>query len=60
MSDTNQKIIDMINKNANVNEICSATGLSNKQLFHRLNMLKIKGYDFSRKYYYDGNIVYNK
>jgi len=58
MSETNQKILDMILKNASCNEIASATGLSNKQLFHRLNMLKIKGYNFSRKYYYDGEITY--
>ena len=58
MSDTNQKILDMIISKKTANEICSETGLSNKQLFHRLNMLKIKGYNFSRKYYYNGNIVY--
>lgn len=58
MSDTNKKILEMISKNASVNEICSATGLSNKQLFYRLNMLKIKGFDFSKKYYYDGEICY--
>lgn len=58
MTETNQKIMDMILKNASVNEISRETGLSNKQLFHRLNMLKIKGYNFSRKYYYNGEIVY--
>ena len=58
MTETNQKIIDMILKNASVNEISKVTGLSNKQLFYRLNMLKIKGYNFSRKYYYDGEITY--
>lgn len=58
MTETNQKILDMISKNASANEICAATGLSNKQLFYRLNMLKTKGYNFSKKYYYDGEITY--
>ena len=58
MSETNQKIMNMILQNASVNEISKATGLSNKQLFYRLNMLRVKGYNFSRKYYYDGEIVY--
>lgn len=58
MTEINQKILDMIAKNASVNEISKVTGLSNKQLFYRLNMLKIKGYNFSRKYYYDGEICY--
>lgn len=58
MTETNQKIIDMILKNASVNEICEETGLSSKQLFYRLNMFKVKGFDFSRKYYEDGEITY--
>ncbi len=58
MTDINQTILNMILENASLNEICATTGLSNKQLFHRLNMLKFKGYDFSRKYYYTGDIAY--
>lgn len=58
MTEMNQKIFDMIAKNASVNEICQATGLSSKQLFHRLNMFKIKGFNFSREYYSDGEICY--
>ena len=58
MTETNQKILDMILKNATTNEISSATGLSNKQLFYRLNLLKAKGYNFSKKYYDDGEITY--
>jgi len=58
MSATNDKIIEMILNDATANEISNITGLSNKQLFYRLNMLKTKGYNFSRKYYYDGEIAY--
>ena len=58
MTDINQLILSMILENASLYEISTITGLSNKQLFHRLNMLKFQGYDFSRKYYYTGDIVY--
>lgn len=58
MSDLNQIILNLILQKASLNEICEITGLSSKQLFHRLNMLKQWGYDFSRKYYYTGDIVY--
>jgi len=56
---TNDTILDLICKNASVNEICKVTGLSHKQLFYRINMLKIKGYDFKKKYFYSGDIVYS-
>ena len=56
---TNEILLQLIGNNASVNEICSITGLSPKQLFYRLNMLKIKGYDFEKKYYYNGDIVYS-
>lgn len=58
MTETNQKILDMILKNATANEISSETGLSSKQLFYRLNLLKAKGFNFSKKYYSDGEITY--
>lgn len=58
MTETNKQILDLINKNASVNEISKITGLTNKQLFHRLNLLKNQGYDFKRKYYYNGDITY--
>lgn len=58
MTEINQKIIDMIEKNASANEICAATGLSNRQLFYRQNMMKTKGYSFSKKFFYNGDIVY--
>ena len=58
MKNTNQLILDLISKNASIDEITTITGLSHKQLFYRMNMLKIKGYNFKKKYYYSGDIVY--
>lgn len=56
---TNDIILNLISQNATVNDICKITGLSHKQLFYRMNMLKIKGYDFAKKHYYSGDIVYD-
>lgn len=58
MTEINAKIIEMIGKNASANEIAQAVGMTNKQLFYRLNLLKNKGYNFKTKYYYNGDIVY--
>ena len=58
MDDTNSIIIQMIRENKSVNEIVEKTGLSPKKLYFRLNLLKLKGYEFKMKYYYNGNIVY--
>ena len=56
---SNDIILHMIENGSTVNEICERTKLSNKQLFYRLNLLKLKGYCFNTKYYSDGEIVYN-
>ena len=56
---TNDTILNLKKENATVNDIREITRLSHKQLFYRINMLKIKGYDFKKKYYYSGDIVYN-
>lgn len=48
----------MINENFCLNEISATTGLSNKQIFHKLNILSCQGYNFSKKYFYSGDIIY--
>lgn len=58
MNDTNSIILQMIRENKSVNEIVEKTGLSHKRLFFRLNLLKLKGYEYKMKYYYSGDIVY--
>ena len=55
----NDDILYMIEQGATANEICEYTSLSNKQLFYRLNLLKLNGYNITTKYYSDGEIVYN-
>ena len=59
MTKINDLILEMIKKNKSLNQICEETGLSSKQLFYRLYLLRIKGYDFINKYYYNGDIRYD-
>lgn len=59
MSEINQKIIQLISESASLNTISTATGLTNKQIFRRLNMLRNDGYNFARKYFYNGDIIYD-
>lgn len=58
MTEINAKILELIGKNASATEIAQAVGMSNRQLFYRLSLLKNKGYNFKQKYYYNGDIVY--
>lgn len=58
MNETNSIILQMIRENKSVNEIVEKTGLSHKRLYFRLNLLKLKGYEYKMKYYYNGDIVY--
>ena len=59
MTELNERIIELISKNASVNEIVEETGLSHKRLYYRLNLLKTKGYSFRSKYYYNGDMFYH-
>lgn len=59
MSDKSKLILELINEGASVNEIAAQVGLSNQQLFNRLEMLKFRGYLFQSKYFWDGNIRYS-
>ena len=58
MIDTNKKILDLVSRGATANEISNETNLSNRQLFYRMSLLELKGYNFKKKYYYNGEIVY--
>lgn len=58
MSETNKKILQMIKENFYLNEISAITGLTSKQIFHRISMLSCEGYNFSKKYFYSGDIIY--
>lgn len=58
MTDSSRKILELINEGKTANEIADTLGISNKVLYNRLTMLRNGGYDFLRKFYYDGNIRY--
>ena len=58
MQEINKIILDMTTIGTSVCEISKALGLSNKQILYRISLLKDKGYNFEKKYYYNGDIVY--
>ena len=58
MSERTKKLIDLINQGKTANEISYEMGISNKMLFNYLTMLRNKGFDFDRKYYDTGDIIY--
>lgn len=58
MKDEIKQIIQLISENKTLNEISTATGLSNRQLFTKLSMLRHSGFLVDKKYYYNGDISY--
>ena len=58
MTEKNMQILDLIEQEKTLNEISSEVRLSNKQIHIRLSNLKVHGYNFERKFYYNGEVVY--
>lgn len=58
MSDILVNLLNLINKEYSINEISETLNLTNKELYYYLTILKNKGFEFKRKYYYTGDIVY--
>lgn len=55
---SNDKILEMIIQNKTIEEISQETGLSYKQLYRRITMLKNEGYNIKENYYHSGNMLY--
>lgn len=58
MKETTKEILKLINQGKTANEISDIMGISHKRLFNYLTMIRNKGFDFERKYYDNGEIVY--
>lgn len=58
MDEENNKIIEMIKDGKSANEMSSILGISNKQLYVKLNRLKCYGINLDRFYHDNGNITY--
>lgn len=59
MNESTLKLLELLKQEKTANEIAKELKISNKQLFKRLLKLKNIGFDFKRKYYYNGDIVYS-
>ena len=58
MSETTKKLLELISAGKTLNEISDLMGISHKRLFNYLTMIRNKGFDFDRKYYDTGDIIY--
>ncbi len=59
MSDLTIQLLKLINEGKTLNEISETLNISHKRIFNHLTMIKNSGYDFTRSYYSNGNIVYS-
>ena len=58
MTDTNEKVINLINQNKNIKEIAKILNITEKQLFIRIKQLIQKGYSLEPSYSYNSDIHY--
>ena len=58
MKDLTYRLLTLINENKTINEICLELGLSNKQVFELITLLKSKGFSFKKNYFSSGDIGY--
>lgn len=58
MSDTTTLLLKLINEEKTINEMSEILGISNKKIYNILTTIRGKGFEFDRKYYYNGDIVY--
>ena len=57
MSNLTEKLLELIKEEKTINEIAEELKLSHKTIYNLLTVIKNKGFEFERKYYYDGNTV---
>ena len=60
VDDYQTQLLQLIKEGKNNREICEIFNISFNQLYDELLKLKTKGIKYSRKYYSDGSIKYNK
>lgn len=58
MTDLTKQLLKLMTEGKTINEISEQMGLSNKQLFNIISTIENKGFEFNRKYYYNGDIIY--
>lgn len=58
MTDLTRQLLKYISEGKTINELSELTSLSNKQIFNIISTIGNKGYEFNRKYYYNGDIIY--
>ena len=59
MTETNLKVLELINQNKNLKQIASILGMSEKQLYMRIKQLINYGYNINPSYSYSSDIYYS-
>lgn len=59
MLDNSVKLVDLISSGYTLNEIEKILNISRCELYKIINYLNNNGFKLDRKYYYDGEIIYN-
>lgn len=59
LSDKTKLLLNLIIEKKSANEIANILGISNRQLYNYLTVLKNKGFFFERKFYSNGVLNYN-
>jgi len=58
MSDLTRELLKLIDEGKTINEISEKLNISNKRIYNILSLIRNKGFEFERKYYYNGDILY--
>ena len=58
MSDSTTLLLKLINEGRTINEISEIMKISNKKIYNTLALIRNKGFEFDRKYYSNGDIIY--
>ena len=58
MTDINSKLLNLIEKNLSIDEICNELNISVKELKRRIESIKYEGYNLDKRYSYKGDYRY--
>ena len=58
MTNIFNQILELINNDFTINEISEKLSISSKKLYYYLTLLKHQGYDWQKKYYFNGDMKY--
>ncbi len=58
MSELTMQLLKLVNEGKTINEIAEILNISHKRLYNIFSLIRNKGYEFDKKYYYTGDTIY--